>query len=365
MYLNKKDLEKVLKSEDLTKDKSHAMYLLVQIIKDELSKKYNIEPEIITGNQQVSLDDNYYALGYSKNDITLTNKYTRYINNNTILRTQMSSVIPHVLRNYKKDGDKLYICPGKVYRRDVRDRTHVGEPHQLDIWYLTNNIKTREDLIGLVEVIISVIEKTKKQKIQWRYHETNHYYTDKGIEVEIYHNGNWLEILECGLIGQSLLNRHGLPEYGGLALGLGLDRLVMLIKEINDIRVLSSKDNKIKSQLENLTKYKEISKQPSIKRDLSLAVKRDVLLEEITDKIVLKYILANKIESIEVLEETSYENLLPIAVERLGINIDQKNLLLRIVLRDIEKSITNIEANKIYSEIYDLVHEGERGYLIN
>ena len=57
----------------------------------------------------VTVEDNYYTLGYLKDEITLSERYTKYITENTMLRTQMSSVIPKLLRNYKKDGDKLYI----------------------------------------------------------------------------------------------------------------------------------------------------------------------------------------------------------------------------------------------------------------
>ena len=111
------------------------------------------------------------------------------------------------------------------YTEEIRDKTHVGEPHQLDVWYLTKK-KNRQDLLELVTLVISVIEKEKKQKIVWRYNETSHNYTDDGIEVEIYYKGKWLEILECGLISQSLLDRHNLSKHGGLALGMGLADLL-------------------------------------------------------------------------------------------------------------------------------------------
>tara|TARA_B100000073_G_C23739309_1_gene573211 strand:- start:2777 stop:3877 length:1101 start_codon:yes stop_codon:yes gene_type:complete len=366
MYLNKTDIQKLLDKKDLTQEKEHCISLIVDKIKTTLEEKYQIEAEIEKGNPIVSIEDNYYSLGYDSNEITLSERYTKYINQNTILRTQMTSVIPSLLKNYKKDKNKLWLCSGLVYRRDVRDKTHVGEPHQMDIWHLTKEKKTRKDLLSLVESLISIIEKIKNKKIKWRYTETNHHYTDNGIEVEIYHDNKWLELLECGIISQELLNKNNLSEYSGLALGLGLERLVMIIKEIEDIRILYSEKKQIKEQLKDLNKYKQISNQPAISRDMSIAINKEINEEELTE-IILNNV--NKetekvIESINIINETKYENLPNVAIERLGMNSSQKNVLLKITIRDLNKTLLSKEANEIYSEIYQIIHQGNNGYLI-
>ena len=365
-YLSQEEIQSLLNKEDLSENKNHCINLAVNLIKQKLETHYKIKSQIEKGSRIVTLDDNYYKLGYDKNEITLSSRYTKYLDENTILRTQMSSVIPSLLRNYKKDGDKLYLCPGIVYRRDVKDKTHVGEPHQMDIWHLTKTKKTRTDLLELVSLIISVIESVINKKIEWRYNETSHNYTDDGIEVEIKYKGNWLEILECGLISHKLLESHQLSEYSGLALGLGLERLVMLIKDIEDIRVLLDKRESIQSQLVNLKKYKQISNQPATKRDLSIAINEDINEEELTELILNNCSVETNsiIETIKVISETSYNNLPEIAKERLGIIKGQKNVLLRIVLRDLAKTLESHEANNIYTQIYEKIHKGSAGYKI-
>lgn len=365
-YLSQKEVDSLLLKEDLSENPHHCISIAVNLIKNKLENYYNLSANIEKGSKLVSLDDNYYTLGYDRNEITLGSRYTKYINENTILRTQMSSVIPSLLRYYQKDGDKLYLCPGLVYRRDVKDKTHVGEPHQMDIWYLTKQKKNRQDLLHLVGLIIGVIEDTTDRKVEWRYNETNHNYTDNGIEVEIKHKGNWLEILECGLISQKLLDTHNLSEYSGLALGLGLERLVMIIKDIDDIRVLSDKRESIQKQLSNLKKYKQVSNQPSTKRDLSIAIEDNINEEELTE-IILSMVdseTQQMIETIKIISETSYEDLPKVAIERLGMNKGQKNVLLRIVLRDLVKTLESSEANNIYTTIYKNIHQGSRGYYI-
>lgn len=395
MYLNETELTRLLNKKDLTQENTHAIGILVGKIADTLSLHYNTQAQIKRGSPIVSLEDNYYSLNYDKNEITLSSRYTKYLNENLILRTQMSSVIPSLLREYKSNieldnielnnTNQLWLCPGLVYRRDVRDKTHVGEPHQLDIWYLTKEVKTREDLLDLVKTLIGLIEdlintnlqakakakakdlkKVKETKIKWRYNETSHNYTDNGIEVEIYHNGVWLEILECGLISQNLLKNHGLEGYGGLALGLGLERLVMILKNISDIRTLYSEDIRIKDQLKNLNLYKEVSIQPSIKRDLSVAVDNDLLIEELIEDLLsqVEEGLQEKIESISLVNETHYKDLPQVAIDRLGLLDNQKNMLIRIVLRDLSKSLTSEKANEIYTIIYEKIHKGSNGYKI-
>jgi phenylalanyl-tRNA synthetase alpha chain len=366
MYLTKEDLNTLLNKRDLTQESNHCISLIENDIKDTLNKHYCIIPEMHRGNAIVSTEDNYASLGYNSNEVTLGARYTKYLSEDTMLRTHMTSTIPPLLKSYNKESDKLWMCSGVVYRRDVRDKTHVGEPHQMDIWHLTKEQKTREDLLELVSLIISVIEKHKNKKIKWRYNETAHHYTDDGIEIEIYHNNEWLELLECGLISKQLLSNNGLKEYSGLALGLGLERLVMIIKNIEDIRVLYSEKEDIKSQMTHLNKYKKVSNQPAIKRDLSIAIDKNINEEELTE-IILNHVsldVETIIESMTIVTETNYEKLPEVAIERLGMNENQKNVLLRIVLRDLDKSLIHEQVDKIHYDIYNLIHEGEDGYNI-
>ena len=164
-------LDKALRKKDLTQDSHHAIGIVINEIKEVLEKHYHLSSTIQTGSKIQTLEDNYWALGYQACEVTLNERYTRYVNENLILRTQMSSTIPNLLRQYK--GEKqLWLCPGMVYRRDVLDRTHVGEPHQLDIWLIDSKEKQkyeRKDLLELVCLVISVIEKNTHKKIQWRY----------------------------------------------------------------------------------------------------------------------------------------------------------------------------------------------------
>src|SRR5262249_1375992 len=84
----------------------------------------------------VSIADNYDRLGYPSDGAARDARYTRYVCETALLRTQTSALIPPLLRSLATSppDDIVVSCPGLVYRRDVIDRLHVGEPHQVDLW---------------------------------------------------------------------------------------------------------------------------------------------------------------------------------------------------------------------------------------
>ena len=181
-YLTTEEIDNILQLKDLTdpKNGTHAINLILNNINKNIQLSGS-NVEIIRNSPIVDVKDNYDRLYYPLDDITKSSVYTRWIDNNRILRTQTTSGIPNLLKNIKSN-DMVYLLPGLVYRRDVIDKTHVGEPHQLDIWRISNQKKyNRKDLLDLVQLIIdSILPGTK-----WRYNETNHYYTKDGIEVEM------------------------------------------------------------------------------------------------------------------------------------------------------------------------------------
>jgi phenylalanyl-tRNA synthetase alpha chain len=69
------------------------------------------------------------------------------------------------------------------------------------------------------------------------------------------------------------------------------------------------------------------------------------------------------LESVEVLSEAKCHDL-PLKIqERLGIACDQKNVLVRITLRHLERILESQEANAIYDDVYRKVDHGTGGYM--
>jgi len=220
----------------------------------------------------------------------------------------------------------------------------------------------KDDLLDVVKGVASTAAPGWKLRII----DSPHPYTKQGIEVNAVLGDRDIEILECGLITDQILINAGLSpsEYSGWALGMGLDRLVMTLKDIPDVRYLRSTNPKIAAQMQDLKKYREVSNQPAVTRDMSYSVPASYVEEDINEDI--REALDDKqdlLESVVVLSETSREELPAKVQERLGILNDQKNVLVRITLRHLERTIENKEANQIYSKIYAKINHGSGGYL--
>ena len=173
------------------------------------------------------------------------------------------------------------------------------------------------------------------------------------------HLGRWVEVWECGLAHPGVLAAAGLPGHDGLALGMGLDRMLMLVKGIPDIRLLRSADPRIAGQMHNLGRYQPVSSMPPITRDLSVAVAEDEDEETLGDRV--RDALGGDalcVEEVRVLSATACDRLPASAARRLGARPGQKNLLVRVVLRDLEKTLANEAANSLRDRIYLAIHQG-------
>ena len=346
---------------DLTADPAHAVAQLVGVLTDALCERWGTELRVVRSHPIVSTDDNYDRLGFPPDAVTRDARYSRYVSETCLLRTHTSALVPPALRSLSSPvGDVLLACPGMVYRRDAIDRLHTGTPHQLDLWRITDAsaAMTRADLDEMVAVVVgAALPGAASYRVERRVHP----YTEDGLQIDALVAGEWVEIGECGLAAPHVSRSAGLPTpVTGLAMGLGLDRLVMLRKGVPDIRLLRSTDERVASQLRDLdTPYRVVSTHPAIRRDVSVAVGADVDGEELGDRIrVALGSDAESVETVDVLSETAMADLPPAAVERLGIRDGQRNVLLRVVLRHVDRTLTDDEANDLRDRIYTAVHEG-------
>jgi phenylalanyl-tRNA synthetase alpha chain len=318
----------------------------------------------------VTVADNYDNLLITKDNISRSSTYTHYVDNEHIFGTHTTAQIPAILRELaaaRKDWKDVVIlyCLVLLIRRDVTDKKHVGQVHMLEMWRIvkTGNDKPiiKDDLLDVVKGAANIAAPGWKLRII----DSPHPYTKQGIEVNAVLGERDIEILECGLINDQILANAGLDpqEYSGWALGMGLDRLVMTLKDIPDVRYLRSTNPKIAAQMKDLDKYHEVSSQPAIQRDMSYSVPTGYVEEDINEDI--REALGDKqniLESVEILSETAYKDL-PLKIqERLGIASDQKNVLVRITLRHLERTLENKEANEIYDDIYEKINHGSGGY---
>jgi phenylalanyl-tRNA synthetase alpha chain len=335
----------------------HAIQILIGQAVEGLARAWNCEVRWCRGPRIVPVADNYDRLGYPAEAITRDARYTRYADGVTMLRSHSSAMIPPALSRLAREpsDDVLLVCPGIVYRRDAIDWQHTGTPHQVDLWRITRRPMRDADMDQMINVLLGVLT----PGLQHRQQPRTHPYTLRGRQVDIRQGGCWVEVGECGLAHPRVLAAAGLHGRSGLAVGMGLDRLLMLVKHIPDIRLLRSADPRVTSQMHDLARYRPASSMPSVTRDLSVAVSEyddeETLGDRVRDALGAD---ASCVEEIRVLSATAYQQLPASAIDRLGARPEHKNLLVRVVLRDLDKTLTNQAANALRDRIYRALHQG-------
>lgn len=185
---------------------------------------------------------------------------TFYLNKNPdwLLRTHTSSVqIRHMENNQPPIRT---ISPGRVYRNeDISARSHCFF-HQVEGLYVDQNV-------SFVDLKQTLLHFTKelfgKNKIRLR--PSYFPFTEPSAELDIYwgletesdyritKGTGWLEVLGCGMVDPNVLNNCGIDseKFSGFAFGLGIERIAMLLYQIEDIRNFYENDLRFLNQFKN------------------------------------------------------------------------------------------------------------------
>ena len=167
-----------------------------------------------------------------------------------LLRTQTSGVQVHVMEDW--DLPIYMIAPGKVYRRDVADPSHLPQFHQIEGLVVDRGI-TFGDLKGTLDYVCKQIFGPER-KTRFRAHYFP--FTEPSAEVDVscgichgegcrFCKGTgWLEILGCGMVDPNVLSMSGIDpeEYSGFAFGMGVERIACLKYDVPDLRMLLEGD---------------------------------------------------------------------------------------------------------------------------
>ncbi len=174
---------------------------------------------------------------------------TFYFPDNTVLRTQTSSVQIRVMENTQPP--LRIIAMGRVYRRDF-DITHTPMFHQIEGLMVDENVSFA-DLKGILQ---QFLQEFFEANVPVRFRASYFPFTEPSAEVDIgcqnchgsgcriCKNTGWVEVLGCGMVHPNVFRFVGIDSerYTGWAFGAGLDRLTMLRYGITDLRALFEND---------------------------------------------------------------------------------------------------------------------------
>lgn len=251
--LSKEDIDITIPGRERFVGRSHpltqAMEKMIEVLSD-LGFSVQYGPEI---------DGDYYnfeVLNFPPDHPARDMQDTFYISPHTLLRTHTSNIQARVMESNRPPI--RIIAPGKVYRNEaITARSHVFF-HQVEAVYIDKNVSFADLFATMDEFLMKFF----KQEIKTRYRPSYFPFVEPGVEMDINclvcqgsgcslckHTG-WVEIGGAGMIHPEVLKNGGIDpeEYTGFAWGLGVERLVMMLKGVPDIRLFTQNDLRFLNQ---------------------------------------------------------------------------------------------------------------------
>lgn len=191
-----------------------------------------------------SMQDTFYVRDRSGDESAVRGE------SDVLLRTQTSGCQVHAMEN--QEPPIYVIAPGKVYRRDVADPSHLPQFTQMEGLVVDKGI-TFGDLKGTLELFCrQMFGEERKTRFRAHYFPFTEPSAEADVSCGICHGEGcrmckgtgWLEILGCGMVDPNVLRMSGIdPEvYSGFAFGVGVERVACLKYNVPDLRMLIEGD---------------------------------------------------------------------------------------------------------------------------
>eukprot|EP01010_Urceolus_cornutus_P004483 NODE_702_length_1408_cov_270.764533_g532_i0.p1 GENE.NODE_702_length_1408_cov_270.764533_g532_i0~~NODE_702_length_1408_cov_270.764533_g532_i0.p1 ORF type:complete len:389 (+),score=63.53 NODE_702_length_1408_cov_270.764533_g532_i0:126-1292(+) len=198
----------------------------------------------------VSTQQNFDSLLIPSDHVSRSPRDTFYLNKDLLLRPHTSAHQHDLL----SAGHRQFLVCGDVYRRDTIDRTHYWAFHQMEgvkIMDTTDVQKVEADLKASLEKLVRVLfGNLGEGELRWV--DAYFPFTEPSFELEIMFQGEWLEVLGCGVMQEQILRNAAVQnDKMGWAFGIGLERIAMPLFKIPDIRLFWSQNKRFLSQFED------------------------------------------------------------------------------------------------------------------
>lgn len=366
----------------------------------------------------VTVHENFDSLGFPENHPGRDKTDTYYINKNTVLRTHTSAHEAEIFRRnntggytisadvYRRDaidrshypvfhqmeGARIWnrekVPKGDVVRavyedyRLLNQHNFIVEDTHPTIHPERNPLQSRYHSVEEVEALTAHLKRSlelmivdlftraskyagaalkdpveaeaQSRTIKLRWVEAYFPFTSPSWELEVFWQGDWLEVLGCGVTKQEIQINAGMPNQIGWAFGVGLERLAMLLFSIPDIRLFWSRDHRFLEQFSSIGDLKPFvpfSKYPACYKDVSFwlrgvggaaggavrASKGDFHENDFME--IVRDVGGDLVEDVKLIDEFTHKV------------TSRKSLCYRINYRSLERTLKNEEADQLHQNI--------------
>jgi len=194
--------------------------------------------EIVEGPEVMNEWYNFDSLNVPEDHPSRDIQDTFWLKNGKVLRTHTSSMQIKSMETRKPPV--RIVVPGKCFRNERTDSSHETTFYQLDGFVIDRKVTMGELISTLEEFFKKIFGKNSKIRLRPHYYP----FVEPGMDIDVKFQGKWEEVLGSGMIHPKVIRNMKLdPEiYSGFAFGMGIDRLMMLKFNIDDIRLSYSGD---------------------------------------------------------------------------------------------------------------------------
>ena len=259
--LQEESLDVTIPGAAVTMGKEHPMNQVLQEIKDLF---VSLGYQIIDGPEIELAEYNFTILNTEEGHPARDRSDTFYFNDDDslLLRTQTSPMQIRAMENAKPPI--CILAPGRVYRKDEADATHSPMFHQIEGLVIDEHIT----MGNLKSALITLMKSLYGEDAQMRFRPHHFPFTEPSCEMDMQchkchgtgevdgqvcstcHGEGWIELLGAGMVHPKVLEGCGIDpdKYSGFAFGMGLERMAMGRRKINDLRLIFDNDVRFLNQ---------------------------------------------------------------------------------------------------------------------
>ncbi|KAK9365337.1 hypothetical protein V1509DRAFT_585484 [Lipomyces kononenkoae] len=349
-------------------------------------------------NPRVSVYENFDSLNITPDHVSRSKTDTYYLNKHKVLRTHTSAHQVESFRVYPTPG---FLIAADVYRRDEIDRSHYPAFHQMEggRWWSPEGTTSVKELVAKIdadtakiptsgiqivddtlpfhagnpkqdrqppEVCIAVTNHLKrtlemvvgeifqdigkgdpsatKEPLQIRWIDATFPFTSPSWEMEVYWQGEWLELFGCGVTQQRVFDQAGHPERVGWAFGVGIERVAMVLFGIPDIRLFWSEDPRFLEQFAPgvVNTFKQFSRYPGTSRDFAFWLKDGTSPDQFHDNDlmdIVREVAGDLVENVSLIDKFTHPK------------TKRNSLCYRVLFQSMERTLNNDEINVLQDNI--------------